>query len=123
MLTLNRGPERALAGVKTHQGGPGGGRGDAVPRCWLGGRPVTCRYIKRMPRRFGTVYSSPVVASGKLYLFSRQGGSLVLEAGDEYSLLSHNPPLDDSAVNSSPAVLGDRLLVRSDRYLYCIARD
>jgi hypothetical protein len=36
-------------------------------------------------------------------------------------VLAENPPLDESPVNASPAVAGDRLLIRSDRFLYCIA--
>lgn len=78
-------------------------------------------FQERLPRRFGTVYSSPVLADGKLFLFSREGGSLVLEAGETYKILSENPPLDRSPVNACPAVVGGRLLIRSDEALYCLA--
>lgn len=78
-------------------------------------------FQERLPRRFGNVYSSPVIAGNKLYLFSRQGGALVLEAGDTCKVISQNPPLDRSPVNASPAVAGDRLLIRSDQFLYCLA--
>ncbi len=80
-------------------------------------------YTERLPSRFGTVYSSPVLAGGKIYLFSRQGGAAVIQSGDSYKLLAHNPRLDRSPVNSCPAVAGDRLLVRSNRFLYCIGKN
>lgn len=80
-------------------------------------------FQERLPDRFGIVYSSPVIADGRIYLFSREGGSVVLEAGGEYRELARNPPLDRSAVNGSPAIAGDRLLVRSDRFLHCLADD
>lgn len=74
----------------------------------------------RLPRRFGTVYSSPVLADGKIYLFSRESGAVVLEAGDDYTVMAENPPLDAGAVNASPAVVGNRLIFRSDQFLYCL---
>lgn len=77
-------------------------------------------YTERLPGRFGTTYSSPVLAGGKIYLFSRQGGSVVIAPGDTYKVLAENPRLDRSPVNSCPAIAGDRLLIRSDRFLYCI---
>ena len=77
-------------------------------------------YTERLPRRFGTVYSSPVLAGGKIYLFSRQGGSVVIQPGGTFKILSQNPRLDESPANSSPAIAGDQLLIRSDKFLYCI---
>ncbi len=62
-----------------------------------------------------------MITGNKLYLFSRQGGALVLEAGDTCQVISQNPPLDRSPVNASPAVAGDRLLIRSDQFLCCLA--
>lgn len=78
-------------------------------------------FQERLPRGFGTIYSSPVLADGKIILFSRQSGALVLEAGDSYKVISHNPPLDRSPINASPAVVGNQLLIRSDQFLYCLA--
>ena len=34
--------------------------------------------------------------------------------------LAHNRLGDDSLFNASPAVARDRMILRSDRYLYCI---
>lgn len=67
------------------------------------------------------VYASPVAADGKLYYVSRTGGTYVLAAKPEFELLAHNTiATDDSVFNASPVVCGSRLLLRSDRFLYCI---
>lgn len=79
-------------------------------------------YEKRLPR-MGMIYASPVIADGKLYLVSRQGGTAVLAARPEYELLAHNRFEDDRSIfNASPAVSGDRLFLRSRRYLYCLGK-
>ena len=78
-------------------------------------------FQERLPRGFGTIYSSPVLADGRIFLFSRQGGALVIEADDTWKVVSQNPRLDRSPVNASPAVVGNRLLIRSDQFLYCLA--
>jgi outer membrane protein assembly factor BamB len=68
----------------------------------------------------GQVYASPVLADGKLYYVSRSGRTFVLAAGPKYELLAVNSLGDTSTFNASPAVAGDRLLLRSDRFLYCL---
>ena len=79
------------------------------------------RYESRLPR-LGEIYASPIVADGKLYYVSRQGGTAVLAAKPEYELLAHNRIEGDRTVfNASPAVSGGRLYLRSDGHLYCIA--
>ena len=79
-------------------------------------------YQKRISPRPGRIYASPVIADGKIYIISREKGSFVLAARPEYELLAHNGPLDESIFNGSPAVAGNRLLIRSDKALYCIGR-
>jgi hypothetical protein len=45
----------------------------------------------------------------------------VVAAKPEYKLLAHNVFEDDSSrANASPAVSKGQLLLRTDRYLYCI---
>ncbi|MBX7106212.1 MAG: PQQ-binding-like beta-propeller repeat protein [Gemmataceae bacterium] len=65
-------------------------------------------------------YASPVLADGRLYAVSRQAGMFVLRAGDKFELLHQNPPLDDSDFNATPAVVGKQLLLRSNKFLYCL---
>ena len=66
-------------------------------------------------------YASPVLADGKLYVVSRQAGVVVLKAGDQFQQLEQNAPLDGSDFNASPAIVGDELFLRSNKFLYCIA--
>jgi outer membrane protein assembly factor BamB len=67
------------------------------------------------------VYAAPLLADGKIYYVSRTHGTYVVEAGQTYKLLAHNTiEGDDSVCNASLAVTDSRLLLRSDRYLYCI---
>ena len=79
-------------------------------------------YEERLSPRPGRIYASPVVADGKIYVVSRSKGVYVLAARPTFELLAHNPPLDDSIFNGSPAIVGNRLLIRSDKFLYCIGR-
>jgi outer membrane protein assembly factor BamB len=78
-------------------------------------------YEERL-RGAGQVYASPVLADGKLYYVTRTGRTFVLKAGPRYELLAENDLGDASTFNASPAVAGDRLLLRSDRFLYCLGR-
>jgi outer membrane protein assembly factor BamB len=68
-------------------------------------------------------YASPVAADGKLYYVGREKGAFVLEAGPKFNLVTHNTIKDDPSVfNGSIAVSNGQLLLRSDRYLYCIGK-
>jgi hypothetical protein len=76
-------------------------------------------YEQRLPRG-GQFYASALLANDKLYYVNRQGKSFVLAAKPEYELLSVNDLSDGSDFNASPAVVGNQLLLRSDKFLYCI---
>ncbi len=65
------------------------------------------------------VYASPVAAAGRVYVTSREGVTVVLQDGDQPEILAQNR-LDDS-FSASPALAGDALYLRGERYLYCIA--
>lgn len=68
-----------------------------------------------------TVYSSPVGVAGRVYLFDRDGNSLVLNNGPEFEVLAQNR-LDDG-FDASPAIVGDEMYLRGHRTLYRISRD
>lgn len=69
------------------------------------------------------VYASPVAADGRLYVPSRWNGVLVLAAKPRYELLARNQfDDDDSDFNGSVAISAGRILLRSNRYLYCVGR-
>lgn len=77
-------------------------------------------YRERLPTR-ARVYGSIVRAGDKLYVTTRDMGILVLSATPEFKLLARNQFEEDkSLLNASPAVSGGQLLVRTDRFLYCI---
>jgi len=80
-------------------------------------------YESRLEPRPGLVYSSIMAADGKLYSFSQHGGAYVLAAKPTFQLLAHNTfDDDDSRTNASPVVSNGQLLIRNDRYLYCIGQ-
>jgi len=76
-------------------------------------------YEERLPRG-GRVYASPVLAGGKLYVFARSGRGYVLPARPAFELLATNELQGPGVFDATPAVVGNRLLVRADRTLYCL---
>ncbi|PQO26279.1 PQQ-binding-like beta-propeller repeat protein [Blastopirellula marina] len=81
------------------------------------------KYEERLEPRPGRIYASPIVADGKLYYVSRDAGAFVLPAKPEFSLLAHNEISDDDSIfNGSPAVSGGKMYLRSNKFLYCIAK-
>jgi outer membrane protein assembly factor BamB len=78
-------------------------------------------YKERMPRA-GQVYASALLAEGKIYYLTRDGKTYVVAAKPEFELLATNELRDRSIFNGSPAVDGSRLLIRSDKFLYCIGK-
>ena len=65
-------------------------------------------------------YASPLLANGKLYIPTCFGGTVVLAAKPEFELLAINDLGDESVFNASPIVAGERMFLRSDRFLYCL---
>ncbi len=76
-------------------------------------------YEQRLPRG-GQFYASALLANDKLYYVNRQGKTFVVAAKPEFELLSISDLSDNSVFNASPAVAGSQLLLRSDKFLYCI---
>lgn len=67
------------------------------------------------------LYASPIVANGNLYVVSRFSGTYVAKATPGLEPVAHNViEGDDSQFNASPVVHQGKLLLRSDRFLYCI---
>jgi outer membrane protein assembly factor BamB len=65
-------------------------------------------------------YASPILAGGRLYAVTRRGTVFVLAAKPQYAQLARNEIGDRSSFDASPAVAGSTLLIRSDKFLYCI---
>lgn len=64
--------------------------------------------------------TSPWAYNGKLFCLSEEGQTFVIAAGEKFQLL-HVNELDDMA-QASPALVGERLLIRTERTLYSIRR-
>ena len=62
--------------------------------------------------------ASPWAANGKIFALSEDGDTYVFAAGREYKLL-HKNPLDEMCM-ATPAIAGDRLLIRTLTRLYCL---
>jgi outer membrane protein assembly factor BamB len=64
--------------------------------------------------------TSPWAYNGKLFCLSEEGQTFVIGTGDQFQLL-HVNELDDMA-QASPALVGERLLIRTEQRLYSIRR-
>lgn len=82
------------------------------------------RYAEILPERNGDepmFYASPLIAGGRLYHLSRENRTYVLPAEPRFEVLARNVIVtDDTIWNASPAVVGNRLLLRSGAALYCV---
>lgn len=78
-------------------------------------------YKERLDRA-GQVYASALLADGRLYYLTRSGKTFVLAAKPQFEQLASNDLADRSIFNASPVVDGNRLLIRSDKFLYCIGK-
>jgi outer membrane protein assembly factor BamB len=64
--------------------------------------------------------SSPWTNDGKIFCLNEDGVTFVIKAGDEFELLHTNALADDELAMATPAVAGDRLLIRTAARIYCI---
>jgi hypothetical protein len=78
-------------------------------------------YEQQMERP-GQFYAAGLLADGKLYYITRDGRTFVVAVGPRYRLLAVNDLSDGGQFNASPAVIGNRLLLRSDKFLYCLGK-
>jgi outer membrane protein assembly factor BamB len=76
-------------------------------------------FQERLPG-LGPEYASPVVADGKIYLFTRGRKGFVLASKGKLEVLATNDLGDEHGFIASPAVSGGRLFVRTNAYLYCL---
>jgi outer membrane protein assembly factor BamB len=70
-------------------------------------------------RTGGTYAASPVYAEGRIYCFSREGKTVVLQANKDLALLAENQL--EGPVFASPAVVDSAIYVRTDSHLYCLS--
>jgi outer membrane protein assembly factor BamB len=67
--------------------------------------------------------SSPWAYDGKVFCLNEDGITFVFKAGDDFELLHTNPLADDDMCMATPALAGDRLLIRTTARLYCMRQN
>jgi outer membrane protein assembly factor BamB len=77
-------------------------------------------YKTRIDPRATAFTTSPWAYNGKLFCLSEEGQTFVIAAGEKFELL-HVNELDDMA-QASPAIVGERLLIRTEQRVYSIRR-
>ena len=78
-------------------------------------------YPKQRIRSETTSFTaSPWASNGKIFALSEDGDTFVFQAGPEYRLL-HQNALDEMCM-ATPAMAGDRLLIRTATKLYCFKK-
>jgi len=72
-------------------------------------------------KEFGnTIYSSPVLAEGKIYLMNSKGTMYIFTADKTFSLIGE-PQLGEGSF-CTPAFFEGGIVIRGDKNLYCISK-
>ena len=86
------------------------------------GEPVYRERVTGLDAGGRPVYASPIGADGKIFIPSRWNGVLVLAAKPKYEVLAQNRfASDESDFNATPAICGRDVILRSNRFLYCVS--
>ena len=64
--------------------------------------------------------SSPWAYNGKIFCLNENGRTFVIQAGQEFQLLHTNDLAEDDMCMATPAIVGDKLLVRTGARVYCL---
>lgn len=81
-------------------------------------------YEERLTPSPGQIYASPLLAGERLYFVGRGGRTVLVAASPKFQVLGDNRLEGGRGVfNASPAATGSRLLLRSNRALYCLGTD
>ena len=84
--------------------------------------PVTGKTLwsGTLPRSSSNYYASPLIADGHLYAAREDGAVFVARVENGFELLSE-PKFDDRII-ASVVPAGNRLLIRGESFLYCVAQ-
>ncbi len=69
---------------------------------------------------FNEIYASPVAANDLIYVVSRGGATIVLSSKKLPKVVGLN--LLEDRFSASPALVGDQIFLRGEKFLYCIAK-
>ena len=64
--------------------------------------------------------SSPWASGGKIFCLNEDGVTFVLRDSDQFELLHTNSLAEDDMGMATPAIAGDRLLIRTSARVYCV---
>jgi outer membrane protein assembly factor BamB len=64
--------------------------------------------------------ASPWASGDKIFCLNEDGVTFVIATGKEFKILGTNTLADDDMCMATPALVGDRLLIRTSARLYCI---
>ena len=64
--------------------------------------------------------ASPWAGNGRIFCLNEDGVAFVVRAGDRFELLHTNKLAEDDMCMATPALAGDRLLIRRAARIYCI---
>jgi outer membrane protein assembly factor BamB len=77
-------------------------------------------YEKEVIKRGSGYTASPWAYDGKLFCLDEDGVCTVVKEGDKMEILHTNSLAEDDICLSTPAMVGERLLIRTDKRLYSI---
>ncbi len=77
-------------------------------------------YDRKRLGRHGEFTASPLAYNGKVFCFSERGNAVAIKAGDTFEVTDVS--LLDEMIMATPAISGDRLLIRTIDHLYCIQK-
>ena len=77
-------------------------------------------YSKQRIPKGRSFTSSPWSYNGKLFCLNEDGETFVIKAGRDFELLHSNSLKEDDMGMATPAIVGDRVLIRTAARLYCI---
>ena len=66
--------------------------------------------------------ASPWAHDGQVFCLNEDGVTFVMRAGDKFELLRTNKLAEDDMCLATPAMVGDRLLIRTSARIYCIRK-
>ena len=69
----------------------------------------------------GNVYASPVATGDRIYLTGRDGTTVVIRPGSRLEILAENQI--GEPVDASPALVGNRIYLRSAKSLFCLEQN
>ena len=65
--------------------------------------------------------SSPWASGGKIYCLNEDGVTFVIKAGRTFELLGTNSLAEVDMCMATPAIVGNRLVIRTAAHIYCIS--